>query len=197
MLNYCLIKGVFRMNLYRKLFLSFSVVVLIVGCSSKEEQNLMKNFRADMSYHKQLQQTEKAELRDANGSIVAFLTATYLYTPSANKHDRRDEKFIVGVEFEEPETNSIQFKNRDDINSTHLYSVTLEDKDALHVKKLSPSSKKLKDIPFVTEWGEYFEVTYPHVSRKRLSLVFKNQVAGSARLNFSKVARFVYSNKAF
>ena len=196
MLNCYSIKGVFSMKLYLKLVLGLGVVALIVGCSSKEEQNLMKNFRANMSYHKQLQQTEKAELRDVNGSIIALLTATYLYTPTASKNDTRDEKLIIGVEFEEPDTDSIWFKKIED-NSTHLYSLRLEGKDALHAKKLSPSSKKLKDIPFVTQWGKYFEVTYPHTNKKRLSLEFKNKEEKSVQLHFSKVARFVYSKKAF
>ena len=98
MLNSCLIK---RSVMY-KLFLGFMVTLLLVGCSSKEEKALLESYRKNIDYHKHLQQTEKAELYDGENSM-AILTATYLYKPTFEKKDTRDELFIVGVQFENPE----------------------------------------------------------------------------------------------
>ena len=184
------------MGLFSRLFLGFIIVALFVGCSSKEEQALLKSYAENMSYHKRLQQTEKVELTDSNASVVAIVTATYMYTPNFDKNDTRNERFIVGVNFEEPDFNSIKFTNTDTTDSS-VYSLSMQGKDALKVKKLSLNDKKLEGISFVTQWGDYYEVTYPHINNKRLFLELKNSSYGNARLNFAKVAKFVYTKKGF
>ncbi len=68
-----------------KLFLGLMVVVLFVGCSSKEEQDLMKSYTQNTQYHKYLQKTEKIELMDGENT-VAILTATYLIYKKLEKN---------------------------------------------------------------------------------------------------------------
>jgi hypothetical protein len=179
-----------------KLFLGLVSVALLVGCSSKEEQALVKSYKKNMAYNKHLQQTEKVELTDSNDTVMAIVTATYMYTPNFEKNDTRNETFIVGVTFEEPDYSSMVFTNKT-INSADTYSLTMQGKNALHSRSLSPNDKKLKGISFVTQWGKYYEVTYPHIESKQLSLTLKNSIYGNRKLNFAKVAKFVYTQKGF
>jgi hypothetical protein len=190
MLNSSLIK---RSVMY-KLFLGLMVVALFVGCSSKEEKALLKSYTQKIDYHKHLQQTEKAELFDGDSSM-AILTATYIYSPSFEKNDTREEVFIVGVQFENPEDSKMIF-NKNKSTHTNEYTLTLRGKKANKVVHLSENDKRLDGLSFITDWGEYYEVTYPHTG-KRFTLVFKNAKYGTSTLNFAKVAKFVYTKKGF
>ncbi len=199
MLNSFLIK---RSVMY-KLLLGFMSMALLVGCSSKEEKALVKSYQSKMAYHKNLQQTEKAEISDANGSI-AIITATYLYSPNFEKNDTRDEVFIVGIHFEDSNTSRMNF-NQDRtldkatnrmLTSQDEYILTLNEKKPKKVTRLDANDAKLSNISFVTEWSDYYEVRYPHAG-SRLKLVFENSFYGKADLNFSKVAKFVYTKKGF
>ncbi len=178
-----------------RLFLGLIVIALFVGCSSKEEQALLNSYTQKIKYHKYLQQTEKAELSDGNSS-VAILTATYMYTPNFEKKDKRKEVFIVGVAFEEPEESTLNFDKKSVSDNVNEYTLTLNGKKATKAVRLNDNDKRLKGISFITDWGEYYEVTFPHTG-KRFSLVFENKMYGKGTLNFAKVAKFVYTKKGF
>jgi len=191
MLNSSSIKGEFMF----RLCLGFLAVLLLVGCSSKEEQALMQSYTEKINYHKQLQQMEKAEL-DNGDTSMAIITATHLYTPNFEKNDTREEVFIIGVQFENPDSSTMNF-NLKQSNGNNIYVVTLNGKTATSVEKLSADDKRLKDISFVTDWGKYYYVKYPHTSSNRFKLLFQNSTYGTATLNFSKVAKYVYTKKGF
>ncbi len=176
-----------------RLFLGLCVVALLVGCSSKEEQSLLQSYAQKTQYHKHLQYTEKAELFEGDDSKI-IVTATYLFVPNFEKKDKRPEKFIIGVAFDDPDANSIAFKNE---SSDGNYTLTLNNKSATKVEKLAFNDKRLKEISFVTEWGEYYEVTFPHITSKRFSLILKHPKYGIKKLPFAKVAKFVYTKKGF
>ena len=178
-----------------RLFLGLIVIALFVGCSSKKEQALLNSYKENIKYHKHLQRTEKAELRDANTSI-AILTATYMYTPSFEKNDTHEEVFIVGISFEEPEVSTLNFDKNSISDDVNEYTLTLNGKKATKVVRLNENDKRLKGISFITDWGEYYEVTFPHAG-KRFSLLFENKIYGKGTLNFAKVAKFVYTKKGF
>ena len=187
MLNFSLIKGVCML----RLFLGLLAIALFVGCSSKEEQSLMNSYAQKTQYHKHLQYTEKAELFEGEDSKVV-VTATYLFTPNFKKKDKRPEKFIIGVTFDDPDASRLSFTK-----GNANYTLTLNNKSAKKVEKLALNDKRLKGISFVTEWGEYYEVTFPHVNGKRFALVLKHPKYGSKALHFAKVAKFVYTKKGF
>ena len=191
MLNSLLIKG----GRMLRLFLGLMVIALFVGCSSKEEQALLDSYTQNIKYHKHLQQTEKTEIYDGNASM-AILTATYLFTQNFDKNDTRDEVFVVGVAFDDPESSTINFDRNTTGNNMNEYTLTLKGKKATKVVRLNADDKRLEGISFVTDWGDYYEVTFPHTGN-RFSLVFKNAVYGQGILNFSKVAKFVYTKKGF
>lgn len=176
-----------------KLFIGVLVMTLLVGCSSKEEKALLKSYADKTAYHKHLQYTEKAELFEGEESQI-MITATYLFSPNFEKKDTRPETFIVGVVFADPETSRITFKKA---NTGRDYTLTLKNKSAIKVEKLASNDKRLKGISFVTEWGEYYEVTYQHVNAKRFTLVLEHPNYGKKALHFAKVAKFVYTKKGF
>ena len=80
--------------------ISFIAIALLLGCTSKQEADLMQAYNEKVNYHKQLQKTEKTQLYQDNVT-KAMLTATYLYTPNFENSDTRDEVFIVGLYFED------------------------------------------------------------------------------------------------
>jgi hypothetical protein len=178
-----------------RLFLGLIIIALFVGCSSKKEQALLDSYKQNIKYHKYLQQTEKAELSDGNTSI-AILTATYMYKPNFEKNDTREEVFIVGIAFEEPEDSTLNFDKKSVSDDVNEYTLTLNGKKATKVVRLNENDKRLKGISFITDWGEYYEVTFPHTG-KRFSLLFENKMYGKGMLNFAKVAKFVYTKKGF
>jgi len=178
-----------------KIFLGLMAVVLFVGCSSKEEKALLKSYEENIKYHKYLQQTEKTELYENNVS-VAILTATYMYTPNFEKNDTRDEVFIVGVQFENNDNAMINFDKNVTSSNQNEYILTLNKKQAISVVPLNADDKRLHRLSFIADWGDYYEVKFPHAG-SRFSLVFENAFYGKGKLKFSKKAKFVYTKKGF
>jgi len=82
------------------------LILFIVGCSSKSEQNLMKNYQGSKSYYKYLQKTEKVQFKENNETKI-LVTATYINNPTINIDDKSDEVFIVGIYHEDYEIKSL------------------------------------------------------------------------------------------
>lgn len=175
-----------------RLFMGLCVIALLVGCSSKEEKALLKSYADNTVYHKYLQYTEKAELYDGDEKKI-MVTATYLFKPNFEKKDNRPEKFIVGVSFNDSDDGSIRFSQEN--NSSRDYTLTLLNKSAQKVEKLSLKDPRLKGISFITQWGEYYEVTFPHTDKKHFNLRLAHPKYGKKTLPFAKVAKFVYTKQ--
>ena len=164
-----------------RLLLGVMGIVLFLGCASKEEVALMKSYTEKIKYHKQLQKTEKIQLYENNVTKV-MLTATYFYTPTADKNDTRDEVFIVGIHLDE---------EADELG----YSLFLNGSKVKELKPLRGDDTRLKELSFISEWGEYYLVTFPHVKSKKLTLIFESQAYGKGALHFAKVAKYVLTQK--
>jgi len=171
----------------RNIILTLSAIALLLGCTSKEEKVLMQAYEKNKSYHKQLLKTEKTQLYDGLVTKV-LLTATYLYEPSYQKEDKRDETFIVGVHIEESE---IQILNEGG------FSLTLNKDVPKSITKLKEDDKRLKNISFISEWSQLYLVTFPHTSSKDFKLIFNSELYGKGELHFAKVAKYVLTKKAF
>jgi hypothetical protein len=163
--------------------------LLFAGCSSKEEKALLQVYNKEKVYHKKLLQTEKIQLYDSNETKV-LLTATYIFEQSDVKKedDRRDEVFIVGFYMEDE---TVRDKLAEDFN------LTLNGTLPKSVKVLKRSDKRLKEIPLVTEWGDYFEVVFPHTQSTKFDLVFSSEMYGKKKLHFAKKAKYVFTKEAF
>ncbi|HIQ46384.1 MAG TPA: hypothetical protein EYH57_02055 [Sulfurovum sp.] len=159
-------------------------IFILLGCTSKEESALMKSYTEKMNYHKKLQKTEKVQLYENNVTKV-MLTATYLYTPTEDKNDTRDELFIVGIHFE------------DGASDESGYSLLLNTTKPKEIQALKENDKRFKDLSFISEWGEYYLVTFPHSKSKKLTLVFESEQYGKGTLHFAKVAKYVFTKTAF
>jgi hypothetical protein len=163
--------------------------LLFAGCSSKEEKALLQVYNKEKVYHKKLLQTEKIQLYDSNETKV-LLTATYIFEQSDVKKedDRRDEVFIVGFYMEDETVRDLLAEN---------FNLTLNGTLPKSVKVLKRSDKRLKEIPLVTEWGDYFEVVFPHTQSTKFDLVFSSEMYGKKKLHFAKKAKYVFTKEAF
>lgn len=170
-----------------KFTITFIAIVLLLGCTSKQESDLMQAYDEKIAYHKRLQKTEKIQLYDGNAT-KAMLTATYLYTQNFEKKDTRDEVFIVGIHLEDEELDGIEEGD---------YSLTLNGQKAKEAVMLDLNDERLKENSFVMEWGSYYLVTFPHAESKNFTLVFKSAAYGEGMLHFAKVAKYVLSKEAF
>lgn len=170
-----------------RLSIAFIALALLLGCTSKKEQELMQAYSDKINYHKLLQKTEKTQLYE-NNVTKAMLTATYLYTQNYEKNDTREEVFIVGIHLEDEESSYPE---------TQEYTLTLNDHAAKEIKVLALDDERLKDISFVSEWGSYYLVTFPHVKSKKITLVLDSELYGKGVLHFAKVAKYVLTKKSF
>jgi len=107
----------------RKFSLVLLSIVLLIGCSSKEEKALMKEYKNKKTYFKMLQKTEKILLSD-NNTTKAVLTATYLRAPHEKLSNKKDETFIIGLYLEDEEINDIKevfgLRDKNETNTTKL-----------------------------------------------------------------------------
>jgi len=174
--------------MYKRIAVVFSLLpFLLVGCSTKEEKALLKTYEKKKYSHKKLLQTEKAQLHDANETKI-LLTATYLFqqTDTPREEDQRDEIFIVGLYIEE---RNIQDIHADDFN------LTLNGSLPKRVTLLKKSDKRLQNVPLVIEWGEYFEVAFPHTKKAKFNLIFESKLYGKRSLDFAKKAKYVFTKE--
>jgi len=161
--------------------------LLLVGCSSKEQELLMQAYDKDKNYHMKLQKTEKIQLYDAQVT-KAMLTATYLFEQTLDKNDTRDEVFVVGIYADDEE--KISFNDS-------RYTLTLNKVTPKYIKLLKENDPMLKNISFVSEWSQFYLVTFPHTSSKSFKLVFESDIYGKGKLYFAKVAKYVFSKEIF
>ena len=159
-------------------------VTLLLSCSSKEEKQLLKRYKENSVYHHFLQKTEKVQLYK-EGVTKVVLTATHLQKKHYNSKDTSNEVFIVGLDVE----NEIALK----LNSRE-YQIMLDGHKPLKIKHLSHFDGTLHNVPFVTTWGSYYRVEFPHIKGKVLHLNFESKVYGKGKLNFAKVAKFMLEN---
>lgn len=167
--------------------LSFIAIALLLGCTSKQETDLIQGYSEKVTYHKQLQKTEKTQLYQDNVTKV-MLTATYLYTPNFENNDTRDEVFIVGLSMEGKASGALNSEGN---------TLTLNGKTAKEIKALSLNDERLKDVSFVTPWSSYYLVNFPHESNKKITLLFESKRYGKGELHFAKVAKYVLTKEAF
>lgn len=157
-------------------------IMLLFGCTSKEEKALIKSYTENITFHKHLQKTEKIQLYEDNVTKV-MLTATYLYDKTNVNEDKRDEVFVVGLHREE------------DVSDEWGYRLLLNGIKTKKVEKLSEDDPRLKELPFISEWGEYYLVTFPYAASKKLTLVFESEQYGKGELHFAKVAKYIFNKQ--
>jgi len=160
------------------------VFILLHACSSKEEKALIQVYEKNKIYHKQLQKTEKIQLKQ-EGITKVLLTATYLYDA---KKKKSDEVFIVGFYAEESDIQSFTKEG---------FSLVLHGKKAKSIKRLEQGSPELKDISFVSEWSTFYLVHFPYTSQKKFKLTLLSEHYGRGSLYFAKVAKYVYTKKGY
>ncbi len=171
----------------RNIILTLSAMVLLLACTSKEEQALMQAYEKNKVYHKQLLKTEKTQLYEGNITQV-MLTATYINEKIIDKTYKPDEVFIIGISLEESEGA---------LSDEEAYSLTINGNTPKSITALKEDDPLLKDISFVSEWRYFYLVTFPYISSKSFTLVFQSEFYGKGELRFAKVAKYVLTKEAF
>ena len=160
-------------------------LALLVGCTSKNENALMEVYEKDKTYHRQLLKTQKVQLYEDKVTKVLF-TATYMHEPRVNKKEKKDEVFVVGLSTEE---------NMSEGLTQGEFRLTLDGVGIKNIKALAKEDPLLKDISFVSEWGQFYLVQFPHTNKKRFNLILSSKKYGKGTLPFAKVAKYVFTVK--
>lgn len=198
-------------------------VLLFVGCSSKEEKMLMKEYKKKKSYFKILQKTEKIMLTQGN-LTKAVLTAQYIKNKNAHFRDENNETFIIGLYLEDEEIYDIKdtfglrkkekkkevLKAIYDKNASHTvqydesnlsipgeYRLTLNGEKAIYIHRLDNNDTQLNGLALKSDWTVYSLVKFRHSKNNIMKLKFESSLYGIGKATFSKVAKYVNSQKAF
>ncbi|MCK4441032.1 MAG: hypothetical protein KAU90_03440 [Sulfurovaceae bacterium] len=168
--------------MYKKILL-LSTLLIALGCSTKEKDNISQLFTKDEIYHISLLNTQKAQLI-ASLETKALLTATYLNPVFTNKNCKNfcvdvsgGEYFFIGVYINGSKTNRFDDKG---------YSLKLNGIEPIDVKKLDKDDPLMYEMPMVDNWSTYYKVKYPTVDTKKLKLVFESDRFGKDILTFRK-----------
>ncbi len=158
-----------------KIIFSFCVVaIFLAGCSSKENDSLLSDFKNNQDKFEQIQKTSKVTITQ-DGQVVGFITG--LYQPN-DKY----EKFLVGI-YAQEELQNIHFM--------------LDSKDALRVEELQNKDIKLNQIPLKNKWSRYFEVTFIKSDSNIMTLQVYNGKIWNKTIRFSKVPNYLNSKEVF
>lgn len=156
------------------------LLLLTVGCSTKNKDALFDSFKKDRIYYKNLQKTEKLQLYDEDNITKALVVATYLAPKEKEIENRSQEVFIVGVYLEE------EWEDK----PGGAYTLKLDGKKPVKIEPISRSDRSLKNQSMITEWSTYYRVTFPHVPKNSFMLTFESKKYGKGQLHFAKVAKY-------
>ncbi len=174
-----------------KKILLLSSLLIISGCSTieKNSNNVSQLFTKDDIYHISLINTHKGQLI-ASLETKALLTATYLnpvYTHDNCKNFCMNveggEYFFVGVFISNSKSHRFNKKG---------YSLTLEGKKPISIKKLDKDDPLRYEMPMVDNWSTYYKVKFPATDKKEFKLIFENDRFGKDELFFSKNAKELF-----
>ncbi len=125
-------------------YISFVLICLVfVACSS---QNSFVNyiFNSTKDYQSLIQNTQKADIKDTNGTIRAFMIATYL-NQTAKIWD--DDVFHLAVGF---------YVVQD--NNKHKYKLSINNHEDINQTKLDRNTTVYKSLPIKNSWANYYMV---------------------------------------
>lgn len=163
------------------------LVLLLAGCTTKEQIKLEQSYEKEKDYHAKLIKTEKAQMYE-DGLTKVVLTATYLNEQNASENAKQpDERFIVGLYVDENVDNS----------QLNDFNLTLDGTPPKAIVLLKAHDPRLKMLSFKAPWNHFFLVTFPYTSKQRFKLIFESKVYGKKTLDFAKKAKYTFTHTAF
>ena len=177
-----------------KQILLLTVILFYAGCASKNEKKMEKSFEQMTRAGTSLQKTEKIKIVKKN-EVKILLTASYLNGEESlnDKKEKVREKFIVGL-YQAGDSNYTGLINPDQNLTINLQYPKSDkkftrkerlkrkkgiDRLPLLVQKLPANDPKLKNIPMVNIWSDYYYVEFPHTKREQFTLTYQNRIYGS------------------
>ena len=178
--------------MYKQILL-LSTVLILGGCSIKENSNIAQLFKKDDIYHISLMNTKKAQLI-ASLETKALLTATYLnpvleYIESGEASDsaRNEEYFFIGVYITDSEDHEFNTKG---------YLLKLNGKKPMGIQKLEKDDPLRYQMPMINNWSTYYKVKFSKVEGNELKLTFENDRFGMDTLTYSKKMKPLFESLA-
>jgi hypothetical protein len=185
------------------------VAVGFTGCMG-EKQAFIERLETNRTYHKMLQRTEVADLT-IDKKKEGVLLASYLYTPTLEKRDLRDDVFIVALHFDNHKRVTEAYVKE---SITLFGKVSLTDEEAAlvkefgvkrrdenvtatHIRALTQEEAKAKKLSFVTPWSYYFELRFPHMESDKIRLRFDDGEYTKTQLVFTRRFKYIYSGTGF
>ena len=158
----------------KRVFIFLSVLLFLTACSKKSQF-----FSTDAKELSAVMHTKKGQLYSSL-QIKASITATYLN--AATKEFRKDpnEIFLISV-FIDNDSNT---KKSGLFNES--YTLTLNGKKAINIKKLKYEDDLIKIAPIRNQWSSYYLVKFKKDSSEKLKLEYKNEDYGVTVLEYSK-----------
>lgn len=192
------------------------VGVLLLGCSSKENDRLMEIYTQKSDSYKMLQKTEKLQLKE-NNETTLLLTATYITKATVKNDTNNTESFLIGISSDshnhapilnktlhislknaisKKENDARKKKERDEndlrIDTKEKKKSSLINKylKPLRIESISHTSPLLNNIAFKSEWSKFYLLTFKHIHSNRLILKIESAKNKTDFLYFAKVAKY-------
>jgi len=171
--------------MYKKILL-VAWLLIITGCSIKDNSNISQLFKKDDIYHISLINTQKAQLI-ASLETKALLTATYLNPVYAHANCKNykmsidnGEYFFIGVYINNSKTHNFNNKG---------YALTLDGVKPIDIKKLDKDDPLRYEMPMVDNWSTYYKVKFPRSNMKKFHLIFESDRFGKDTLEFEQAEK--------
>lgn len=154
-------------------------LILLEGCSSKAHRTLDGLYTQKSDHYRQLQFSQKMELRDQNsGTVTLFVSVDYLYDLSEAQHN---ESFLLLCYDENQSQECRKLPNELLLNGSKPIKVELITSDNPYVIR----------SPFVTSWGLFYQVVFPSVQSDKLQLLLRKTNTTIATFDFLKTPKYI------
>lgn len=120
---------------------------IFTGCSS---YSITKYFDKDEFYNKAIQYTKKSDIKYEE-NIKVMINSTYLNSVN-NKYNNEKQNFIIGLYIVDDE-------KEQGLNHKE-YTLLLNDKEPISIKKLKINDMLTQNIPLKNNWAQYYFVSF-------------------------------------
>ncbi len=157
----------------KRVFIFLGVLLFLTACSKKSHF-----FTPDAGELSAVMHTKKGQLYSSL-QIKASITATYLNAATKKFKKSPNEMFLVSLFIDADSTEKSGLFNES-------YTLTLNSKKAVNIKKLKYEDDLIKIAPIRNRWSSYYLVEFKKDDSEKLKMIYKNEDYGVTVLEYSK-----------
>ncbi len=158
----------------KRVFILLGVLLFLTACSKKSPF-----FTSDAKELSAVMHTKKGQLYSSL-QIKASIVATYLNASTKEFKKSSNEMFLISL-FIDDDSNT---KKSGLFNKA--YTLTLNGKKAIDIKKLKYEDDLIKIAPIKNRWSSYYLVEFKKDDSEKLKMEYKNEDYGVTVLEYSK-----------